>query len=144
MIRKMQSLDMPIVLDIWLAGNLQAHPFISAAYWQSQLEKMEREYLPAAEVFVYEDEEDHRVKGFMGIAEGSYIAGLFVYPHAQGQGIGRQLLAYGQELYPLLTLHVYCENKRAIRFYEQNGFQVTAYGIDKATGVKEQEMVWSK
>ena len=102
----MKKEDMPAVLDIWLAGNAQAHPFIPVTYWQGQLEKMEQVYLPSAEVFVYETEDTHKVIGFLGITEGSYIAGLFVHPAAQGQGIGKCLLAYGQGIYPSLSLHV--------------------------------------
>lgn len=144
MIRKMQDGDMATVLAIWLAGNLQAHPFIPAAYWQGQLEKMEREYLPGAEVFVYADDMSQKVKGFMGIVDDSYIAGLFVQPQYQGQGIGKQLLAAGQKQYDSLTLLVYCENEKAIGFYERNGFQIREYRIDEATGRQEQSMVWSK
>lgn len=144
MIRKMQDADMPAVLDIWLAGNLQAHPFIPADYWQGQLEKMELEYLPSAEVFVYEDVCDGGIKGFIGIVDGSYIAGLFVYPQAQGIGIGKKLLSACQDRYDSLALHVYCDNEKAVRFYDRNGFQVKERGLDEATGAMEQNMIWAK
>lgn len=144
MIRLMKKEDMPAVLDIWLAGNTQAHPFIPVTYWQGQLEKMEQVYLPSAEVFVYEAEDTHEVVGFLGITEGSYIAGLFVHPAIQGQGVGRYLLVYGQETYPCLSLHVYCDNKRAVRFYERNGFTAVETSMDEATGAKEQMMVWKQ
>lgn len=144
MIRKMQADDMSAVLAIWLAGNLQAHPFIPADYWQGQLEKMELEYLPSAEVFVYADDADQEIKGFIGVVDGSYIAGLFVHPQYQGQGIGRELLIDGQKRYDSLMLHVYCDNERAVRFYGKNGFQVKERGIEEATGIWEQAMAWSK
>ncbi len=144
MIRLMKQEDMPTVLDIWLSGNLQAHPFIPASYWQGQLEKMEREYLPTAEVFVYGEAVGQAIKGFMGVVDKAYIAGLFVHPQYQGQGVGKKLLADGQERYDGLTLDVYCENKKAVRFYERNGFQESERRIDEATGIWEQTMVWAK
>ena len=144
MIRKMRREDMSTVLDIWLAGNLQAHPFIPQEYWQSHLEKMERDYLPAADVFVYADEEGQPIKSFMGIVNESYIAGIFVLPQFQGQGIGKALLAYGKEAYAMLSLHVYCQNTRAIDFYEGQGFSTSDYGIDEETGEQEQTMIWRK
>lgn len=147
MIRQMRAADMSRVLDIWLAGNLQAHPFIPKAYWQGQLEKMEQEYLPSADVFVYEDGESFLINGFIGIVDmvnDAYIAGLFVWPDCQGQGVGSALLAHGQEQYGVLRLNVYSKNDRAIGFYERNGFQTVTQGIDAETGEPEQTMAWKK
>lgn len=142
MIRKMTDRDMPAVLAIWLAGNFQAHPFVPQEYWQGQLPKMEQEYLPSAEVWVYEDEADFVIKGFIGIVDKSYIAGLFVLPVYQGQGIGKLLLHHCQRQYSSLELSVYLKNERAICFYERNGFYATVFRMDESTGEKEQIMEW--
>ena len=144
MIRKMRREDMSTVLDIWLAGNLQAHPFIPQEYWQSHLEKMERDYLPAADVFVYADEEGQPIKSFMGIVNESYIAGIFVKESARSKGIGKQLLDYAKERKTKLSLSVYQKNRRAVRFYQREHFIIQAENIDNETNEKEFKMVWHK
>ena len=42
----------------------------------------------------------------------------------------------------MLTLHVYEQNARAVRFYRAAGFSVRSAGVDDATGAQEYEMVW--
>ncbi|WRS26433.1 GNAT family N-acetyltransferase [Oscillospiraceae bacterium MB08-C2-2] len=73
--------------------------------------------LPQADVTVYE--QDGKVRGFLGIADGSYIAGLFVAKAHQGQGIGEALLSACKKRLPSLTLDVYTRNRPAISFYSQ-------------------------
>lgn len=60
------------VASIWLETNLQAHSFIPAEYWKSNLEYV-REALPLAEVHVYEDAQG--VQGFIGL-NGDHVEGL--------------------------------------------------------------------
>lgn len=74
MIREFQTADTEQVMQIWLNGNEDAHPFISKKYWCSNF-SMVQEQLLQAEVFVYE--KDGIIRGFIGITDG-YIAGIFV------------------------------------------------------------------
>lgn len=107
------------------------------------------------------------IQGFIGL-DGDYIAGIFVCHEAQSGGIGKQLLdaakaaavrkaaeaktgreaaeaRTGREAArPVLTLHVYQRNLRAVRFYEREGFRVRREGIDEATGEKEYSMIWEQ
>ena len=53
MIREFQTADTEQVMQIWLNGNEDAHPFISKKYWCSNF-SMVQEQLLQAEVFVYE------------------------------------------------------------------------------------------
>ena len=53
MIRKLQKADTDQVMQIWLNGNVEAHPFVPKDYWVSNYE-MVREQLLEADVFVYE------------------------------------------------------------------------------------------
>ncbi|NMV23502.1 GNAT family N-acetyltransferase, partial [Vibrio parahaemolyticus] len=46
MIRKYNENDMDSVLEIWLNASVKAHDFISAEFWESQLENMRNIYIP--------------------------------------------------------------------------------------------------
>ncbi|NMR77527.1 GNAT family N-acetyltransferase, partial [Vibrio alginolyticus] len=52
MIRKYNENDMGSVLEIWLNASVKAHDFISAEFWESQLENMRNIYIPASETYV--------------------------------------------------------------------------------------------
>ena len=66
MIRKMEEKDISDVLQIWLETNIKAHSFIDKEYWIGNYE-MVKQILPEAEVYVYEDEKNGRIAGFIGI-----------------------------------------------------------------------------
>ena len=123
---------------IWLEGNLSAHSFIPETYWRENYEGVKGQ-LAQAEVYIYED--DRGILGFAGVMDG-YIAGIFVKENMRSQGIGKALTDFCKEKYPKLTLHVYCENKKAIAFYEREGFVIEKEQTDGNTGEKEYEMVW--
>ena len=69
--------------------------------------------------------DDGVVKGFVRI-EGAEIRKLFVEPVLQGQGTGAALLEYAVHEKGARTLWALEKNTRAIRFYQQHGFQLTA------------------
>ena len=126
------------VMQIWLNGNMEAHPFVAQEYWQSNYD-MVQEQLLQAEVFVLEA--DGVVQGFIGLVEG-YIAGIFVAGQYRSMGVGRQLLDYAKQRYNRLMLSVYQQNERAIAFYRREGFAVSAEGMDEETGSAEYTMTW--
>ncbi|MDH5100055.1 N-acetyltransferase [Lactobacillus kefiranofaciens] len=139
MIRKFQNTDLKNVLNIWLEGNLQAHSFIAAKYWQENYDKMANVYLPQAEIWVYEDQQ--KIKGFIGL-QGDYIAGLFVAKDAQGQGIGTKLLDYVKKERIQLSLQVYEKNSHAISFYLAANFYIVKKELDKNVQEIEYLMEW--
>lgn len=61
-------------MRIWLDANLDAHPFVSAAFWHENFEYAKAQ-IPKAETYVYE--KNGIVAGFIGL-NGNYIEGLFV------------------------------------------------------------------
>jgi len=117
MIRTFRPQDLDALLSLWLAGNLDAHPFIPAEYWKGQADAV-RELLPQAELLVYDA--GAGPVGFLGL-DGSYIAGIFVDRAARSQGIGRALLDAAKHRRRVLTLHVYRDNPRAAAFYRRGG-----------------------
>ena len=113
MIRSFRQSDMELIMEIWLAGNLQAHSFIPESYWRSNWEEV-RGQIPEAEICVWE--EDGAVLGFIGLTDG-YVAGLFTAEGHRSRGIGRRLLEHCREKHDCLTLRVYVRNRRAVDFY---------------------------
>ena len=136
MIRQMKETDLPEVMEIWLQANEEAHAFIPAAYWQENYD-MVCELLPQAEVYVYE--KNVHLSGFIGM-NGEYVAGIFVRQSARSQGVGKQLIHYVKDRKERLIVHVYEKNKRAIHFYEREGFVVVSWGMDGDTGETEYVM----
>ncbi|NBK90944.1 N-acetyltransferase [bacterium 1XD21-13] len=142
MIRAFQTTDLEAVMELWLRGNLQAHAFIEDTYWEQSFDLV-KEMLPDAEAYVYENKATSAVEGFIGLVDNSYIAGIFVKDSARSQGIGKQLLDYIKADRQRLTLKVYEKNKRALQFYQREGFQIQSESLDENTGEQEYEMVWN-
>lgn len=142
MIRKMEEKDIPDVLQIWLETNIRAHNFIEKEYWTGNYE-MVKQILPEAEVYVYEDEKNGQIVGFIGM-NNQYVEGLFVKESAQSRGIGKQLLDYAKSRKTELRLGVYQKNVRAMRFYLRENFLIQAEEMDEDTNEKEYIMGWGK
>lgn len=138
MIRKFQETDTAQVLNIWLKGNEEAHPFVSGYYWRANQQEVGRQLLQAR-VFVCE--EDGEIRGFIGIVE-KYIAGIFVAGQYRSLGIGKRLLDHVKGQYDSLSLSVYRKNRRAAAFYFREGFSLLSEGVDEATGEAEDTMIW--
>lgn len=140
MIREFQISDTQIVIQLWLAGNEDAHSFIAKEYWQANFEEVEKQLLKA-DIFVYDL--NGEIKGFIGLMD-EYIAGIFVDKAYRSQGIGRQLLEYVKQLHSTLSLNVYQKNERALRFYRENRFTIVSKQNDEHTGEIEFTMIWNK
>lgn len=138
-VRAFRLKDLDSVMELWLNANRQAHPFISPAHWEQNLDLV-RSLIPQAEVYV--SGAPGMTDGFIGITGGDYIAGLFVAEQFRGYGIGKKLLDHAKQLHPLLKLHVYQKNSGAVRFYLREGFTRAAEQIDSATGESELLLVW--
>ena len=140
MIRALRTSDMDRVASIWLETNLQAHSFIPAEYWKSNLEYV-REALPLAEVHVYEDAQG--VQGFIGL-NGDHVEGLFVAAGMQSHGIGKQLMDHVKRRRDALTLEAYRKSVDVMRFYQLEGFTLQNEDLDASTGEMEYSMQWRR
>ena len=140
MIREFQISDTQLVMQLWLAGNEDAHSFVAKEYWQANFEEVEKQLLKA-DIFVYDL--NGEIKGFIGLMD-EYIAGIFVDKAYRSQGIGRQLLEYVKQLHSTLSLNVYQKNEHALRFYRENGFTIVSKQNDEHTGEIEFTMIWNK
>lgn len=139
MVRKFEERDLEAVMELWLAGNLQAHSFIPEQYWKD-VEEFVRSLLPGAALYVYEGETDCP-DGFIGL-NGDYIEGIFVRSEKRSGGIGTALLDFAKKGHSALALRVYQKNERVVDFYLKNGFRIREEGLDADTGEREYEMVW--
>lgn len=137
-IRRMEARDLEAVASIWLASNLEAHSFIPAEYWRGNYEAV-KAALAQAEVYVYEDAAG--VLGFVGLS-GDYIEGIFVASHARSHGIGRQLLDHVKATHRCLELNVYAKNRRAVEFYQREGFELKGSGVDPHTREEDFLFFW--
>jgi len=126
--------------DIWLAGNLSAHPFISADYWHDNLIAVKTAFSTAT-IIVAKDSISGDIQGFLGLMDDD-IAGIFVDAQNRDQGLGQSLLHYAQTIRTHLTLSVYVDNVRAFALYERMGFKLVHEGVDAATGAAEYTMEW--
>ena len=142
MIRKFETQDLDAVMQIWLHGNLDAHAFIPASFWEAHFE-MVRDMLPQAELYVHENEAPRQIDGFIGLTE-NHIEGIFVAKSARSKGIGKALLDYAKSRKPCLTLSVYQKNQRALAFYRREQFVVQSEGIDGDTNEAEIQMLWTR
>ena len=129
------------VMKIWLETNIIAHYFIEKEYWINNFDLV-KELLPDAKVYIFQ--EDNIIKGFIGIIEEGYIAGLFVKSEYQREGVGKKLIEYIKPKYKQLTLDVYAKNKNAINFYCKNNFKVVNEKKNEDTKELEYEMIFSK
>lgn len=85
------------------------------------IEKYRNESSLLNRTYVYDD---GVVKGFVRV-NGTEVEKLFVEPVLQGQGIGKSLLDYVVKSLDVDYLWALERNKRAISFYNKNGFHET-------------------
>lgn len=142
MIRKSKKSDTDRIADIWLDTNIRAHDFIPADYWKSNFVSV-KEMLSEAEIYVYEDEIQNKILGFIGL-DGDHIAGIFVSHVSQSKGIGSSLLNFVKNTRERLTLNVYKKNSQASEFYLKENFKISHEGIDENTGEQEYSMIWKQ
>lgn len=141
MIKEFKIDQLDEVMKIWIETNIDAHNFIPKEYWINNFELV-KQMLPTANNYVFE--ENNIIKGFIGIIEQSYIAGLFVKKEYQGEGIGQKLIEYSKSKYGHLTLDVFVKNEKALNFYYKNSFEVLDTKINEETKELEYTMIFNK
>ena len=85
MIKKFDISKLDEVMAIWIETNIDAHDFVPKEYWISNYELV-KQMLQLSDIYVYE--ENNIIKGFIGVVEQNYIAGLFVKKEYQREGKG--------------------------------------------------------
>lgn len=132
MIRDAKTQDLEAILAVWLAGNLQNHPFLPADFYQDRQELMKM-ILPATTLYV---QDLNGIKGFIGLSD-NLISGIFVDKDHQRQGLGTSLLNHVKGLYPDLFVYVYPQNAAALAFFQSQGFEILEESLNEETGLTE-------
>lgn len=142
MIKKIETpttKELDILMEIWLAANLEAHSFVSKKFWLDNTAAV-REQLPEADLYIYL--KDDKIIGFAGLID-NYLAGIFVESNFRNQGIGKKLLTSIKKNHQTLTLSVYQKNQKAYRFYLNQGFKLAHTQVDE-NGELENQLIWGK
>lgn len=138
MIRESQAKDLECIMQIWLTCNIETHHYVEKEYWLQNYEVVKK----AISNGVYVYEEKGELLGFLGYID-SYIAGIFVNKEYRSKGIGKQLLDHAKSKNLSLSLDVFSNNKKAIGFYQREGFQIIHTHINEDTGLAEYRMEWT-
>ena len=108
------------LLTIWEASVRATHHFLSDA----EIAKI-KTYVPQAlsgvEHLVVAENAAARPVAFMGVQD-HRLEMLFLSPAVRGQGLGKQLMQFGDENYKITELTVNEQNPQAVGFYEHLGF----------------------
>jgi len=139
MVKEFDICKIDEVMQIWLDTNIATHDFIPKEYWTDNYEIV-KTMLPNADILIYEEDE---IKGFIGIVDKTYIAGLFVSKQFQGCGIGTKLIEVCKNRYPILMLDVYVKNDKAVIFYSNHGFRINEEKENSDTKEVEYTMQWT-
>lgn len=141
MITKFKIEQLDELMKIWLETNIDAHSFIPKEYWIDKA-PLVRKLLPSSDIYVFK--ECNTIKGFIGVVENGYIAGIFINKEYQREGIGNKLIDYIKSKYENITLDVYNKNEKALNFYYKNNFKVLDSKIDEETKELEYTLFYKK
>lgn len=136
--------DLEETIALWLRAWTVTFPDIDFRkrldWWRA---RWLNELLPVGEAVVAEDRKK-RVVGFVVITPATgYLDQIVVGPELWGTGLAEKLLEYAKRRCPSgVELHVNQSNQRAIRFYEREGFRVTAEDVNPRSGLPILKMRW--
>lgn len=120
MIRKHTTEDLDQIWDIWYKSSTIAHSFLNNDFVEKVKQDMRNIYIPGSDSWVYE--KDGEIIGFVSMI-GNEIAGLFVLPNRQSQGIGTLLVDYVRKMHQELEVEVFEKNEIGRAFYKKYGFE---------------------
>ncbi len=115
--------DRDTCLAIWRAASEAGHPFLTRPALDADQVLVRDVYLAKAAITLACDEAGP--VGFIALID-DFIGGLFVQPGRHRQGVGRLLITAASRQAGPLSVEVYVENAKALRFYETLGFVPTA------------------
>ena len=118
-IRRYRSSDFEAVTKVWFESWNSTPAVGSTSVTLESLQKRFQDEL-SREWSVHVAARGPDVIGFIALTR-NRVDQLFVSPPSQGQGVGKQLLAFAKSRAPAFTLSTPAENKRACKFYEREG-----------------------
>jgi putative acetyltransferase len=125
--------DLGDVLDVWYRASLEAHPFLTERFLDTERLQIAETWLPAAETLVAEL--DARVVGFVSML-GNEVGGIFAEPAYQRRGVGSALMDTVTASRPHVVLDVFEANSIGRGFYAACGFEQVGRGAEETTGLR--------
>lgn len=137
-LRRRAHEDLPRLADLWVASWLEAMPEIDFSARRSWFCDHLLSLEAAGAVTICALDGSSRIIGFATVDPATaYLDQIAVAPEAKGSGAAANLLNEARRLSPSgLELDVNQENLRALRFYEREGFQKIAEGVNPRSGLK--------
>lgn len=120
MIRNIETLDYPRLMEIWEDAVLNTHDFLKREDFLFY-QKMVPTYFPHVNLLGYE--RNGVLIGFMGVAEDN-LEMLFIEHKHRGTGVGKELVYYAIDNLHICKVDVNEQNSQAIGFYQHLGFNV--------------------
>ncbi len=150
-LRAYVAADEAAAIELWRRTWQGAYPDIDfsarLAWWR---ERWRSELVLSCTIMVAETgsgaagEGPAKMVGFVTVDPATgYLDQLVVAPEAWGSQAATALLDAAKRIAPSgLDLHVNCDNRRAIRFYEKHGFTVSGEEVNPRSGAPVYRMSW--
>jgi putative acetyltransferase len=142
-LRRYAAADEDAVIELWRRTWQIAYPAIDFAerldWWRT---RWRGEIVPSADIVLALA--GGGVIGFVTVdAQTRYLDQIVVAPEYWGAGTAATLLSEAKRLSPSgLDLDVNTDNRRAIRFYEKQGFLISGAGTNPLSGKPVHRMSW--
>jgi putative acetyltransferase len=142
-LRAYRAADEEAAIELWRRTWQLAYPqldFTARLAWWRQ--RWRHELAPTAMITVAEA--GGQLLGFVTVDPRTrYLDQIVVAPEAWGSQMAGALLTEAKRLSPAgLDLAVNADNRRAIRFYEKQGFVVIGAGVNPRSGAPVHQMAW--
>jgi len=121
-IRQYIESDLDDVLSAWENANKLAHPFLKEDFVDQVRKDIPALYLPNADTWVIEDEDESKVVGFIALL-GNEVGAIFLQPEHHGKKLGKMMMDIAQQLHGDLVVEVFEKNTIGREFYDQYGFK---------------------
>jgi putative acetyltransferase len=142
--RLRDNADLADLIALWVLSWRQAMPHIDFEVRRGWFEDHLHSLEAAGSSTIVALSSEIGLLGFVCINPSTHVLDqLAVKPSHWGSGIAQQLLNEARILSPAsLILDVNCDNRRAVRFYEREGFQCIGEGINAISGLSTWRMQW--
>ena len=144
-LRPYREADEAAAIELWRRTWQLAYPKLDfnarVDWWR---ERWRAELVPKATIAVAE--QDATLVGFVTIEPATgYLDQIVVAPEFWGGALAEALLAHAKQVSPAqVTLHVNTDNRRAIRFYEKQGFVIADEEKNPRSGAPIYRMQWKR
>ena len=143
-LRAARGEDRAGLLALWVAAWRQVFPDIDFAARVAWFETHLDDWLAKGAVLTVAQDEAGLAGFSLFDAASGVMDQLCIAPRAQGTGVTRALMGALKAEAPRIALTVNRDNKRALRYYEREGFRVTGESVNPRSGLPILAMEWRR